>query len=158
MKTNAVHLIVQNALMCAIKHYQRDDIMEEKVLNIITDLLKNEYDYKRYNDYQKFSLNIIEQNLNDLSWANKNSLINDIKFRLNDAFNITEYEINKLKDALTELPKRYHEEFINDVLVDSESIRGIRKVYSYYIDEIFPELSEKEKEPYYEKYLFISLR
>lgn len=158
MKINAVHLIVQNALTYAIKHYQRDDIMEEKVLNIITDLLKNEYDYKEYNDYQKFSLNIIKQNLNDLSWANKNSLINDIKFRLEDAFDITEYEINKLKDALTELPKRYHEEFINDVLVDPESIRGIRKVYGYYIDEIFPELSEKEKEPYYEKYLFISLK
>ena len=132
--------------------------MKEQVLNIIKDLLKIEYDYNQYTEYQKFSIKIIEMNLKDMRWADKQNLMNDIVFRLKDAFGIEESHINKLEEILTDLPQRYHKEFINDVLVDQYSIINIRKVHEYYINDILNELTEEEKKPYYEKFLFIELR
>lgn len=126
--------------------------MEEKTLQIIESVLIPE------TEYQKFSKKIIKMNLKDLRWADKQNLINDIVFRLKDAFGIEKYHIDKLEEILKDLPKRYHEEFIEDVLVDQVSITSIRKVHEYYINDIFNEFTEKEKEPYYEKFLFIELR
>jgi len=126
--------------------------MKEKTLQIIEDVLMPE------TEYQKFSKKIIKMNLKDLRWADKQNLINDIVFRLKDAFGIEKYHIDKLEEVLNDLPERYHEEFIEDVLVDQASIISIRKVHEYYLNEIFQELTEEEKEPYYEKYLFIELR
>lgn len=40
------------------------------------------------NEYQKLSLKIIKMNLRDLTWANRENLIDDIIFRLKDAFGI----------------------------------------------------------------------
>lgn len=62
-----------------------------------------------------------------------------------------------IKKQMNLLPKRFHEEFIEDVIVDEVSIECFRKVYTYYINEIWNELTENEREMYREHYLFIEL-
>lgn len=126
--------------------------MKEETLQIIENILIPE------TEYQKFSKKIIKMNLKDLRWADKQNLINDIVFRLKDAFGIEEYHIDKLEEVLNDLPERYCKEFIEDILVDQASITSIRKVHEYYLNEVFQELTEEEKKPYYEKYFFIELR
>lgn len=51
-----------------------------------------------------------------------------------------------VENCLKLLPERYHDEFIGDVLVDKESIKSLRKVFDYYLSDIWSELSHEEKE------------
>lgn len=52
---------------------------------------------------------------------------------------------NKILSDINSLPKRYHEEFIDEVLVDKYSILCFNKVYEYYITDIWNELNTEEK-------------
>lgn len=61
---------------------------------------------------------------------------------------------NSIKNDIKLLPKRYQKEFIEDVLVDENSLITFNKVYSYYLDEIWEELTIKEKNKM-EKDIFI---
>lgn len=101
------------------------------------------------NDYEQTYLELLKQALLNLKQSKhhktKEKYINEIHYRLN-AFNITESDINLLKEIIDELPSRYHDEFIYDVLVDQYSINNLRKVYIYYIDDIIGELSSYERE------------
>lgn len=126
--------------------------MNIKILKIIEEKLIPE------NNYQEFSKNIIKMNIKDTRWADKQNLINDIVFRLKDAFGIEEYHINELEKKIKELPKRFHNEFVNEVIVDQYSITSINDVYNYYISDIFEELTQKEKNFYRQQYLTINLR
>lgn len=65
--------------------------------------------------------------------------------------------MNSIDKCLKLLPERYHEEFLNDVIVDYESIRSLRKVFSYYLADIYNELSTDEQERIEEKMLVITL-
>lgn len=51
-----------------------------------------------------------------------------------------------VENCLKLLPERYHDEFIGDVLVDKESIKSLRKVFDYYLSDIWSELNHEEKE------------
>lgn len=66
-----------------------------------------------------------------------------------------EYIVEK---CLEMLPKRFHKEFVDEVIVDEYSIQNLRKVFEYYISEIFEELTDVEKEPLYEDFFFIELK
>lgn len=63
-----------------------------------------------------------------------------------------------VENCLKLLPERYHDEFIGDVLVDGESIKFLRKVFEYYVQDIYNELSHKEKEKFEEEYFIIKIR
>ena len=63
-----------------------------------------------------------------------------------------------VENCLKLLPERYHDEFIGDVLVDGESIKSLRKVFEYYIQNIYNELSHEEKEKFEEEYFIIKIR
>ena len=62
-----------------------------------------------------------------------------------------------VENCLKMLPSRYHDEFVNDVIVDEHSISNLRKVFTYYIEEIWSELTDEEKVPFEETFLFIEL-
>ena len=62
-----------------------------------------------------------------------------------------------VENCLKLLPKRYHDEFIGDVLVDGESIRSLKKVFEYYIQEIYHELSHEEREVFEQEYFIIKI-
>ena len=62
-----------------------------------------------------------------------------------------------VENCLKLLPKRYHDEFIGDVLVDGESIRSLKKVFEYYIQEIYHELSREEREVFEQEYFIIKI-
>ena len=63
-----------------------------------------------------------------------------------------------VENCLKLLPERYHDEFIGDVLVDGESIKSLRKVFEYYVQDIYNELSHEEKEKFEEEYFIIKIR
>ena len=63
-----------------------------------------------------------------------------------------------VENCLKLLPERYHDEFIGDVLVDGESIKSLKKVFEYYIQDIYNELSHEEKEKFEEEYFIIKIR
>jgi hypothetical protein len=52
----------------------------------------------------------------------------------------------KIKKCLKILPTRFHDEFINEVIIDEASIKSIKKVFEYYLAEILDELTQKEKD------------
>lgn len=56
------------------------------------------------------------------------------------------------------LPERYVDEFVGDVLVGEVSITSFNKVFSYYVDDIWEELTDEEKIPFEEKFLIIQLK
>lgn len=62
-----------------------------------------------------------------------------------------------IKECIQLLPERFHEEFVIDVLVDWASIKNLQKVFTYYIENIIDELTEKELEPIKCKFIFIEL-
>lgn len=62
-----------------------------------------------------------------------------------------------IENCLKLLPKRYHEEFTKEVIVDQTSLDYLSDVFEYYLADIFNELSEKEKEPIYKEFLIIEL-
>ena len=64
----------------------------------------------------------------------------------------------KILDDIKMLPDRYVDEFVGDVLVDKVSITSFNKVFSYYVDEIWEELTDDEKIPFEEKFLIIQLK
>lgn len=100
------------------------------------------------NDYEQTYLELLKQALLNLKQSKhhktKEKYTNEIYYRLN-AFNITKDNIDLLKDIIDELPSRYYDEFIYDVLIDQYSINALRKVYIYYIDDIIGELSSYER-------------
>ena len=100
------------------------------------------------NDYEQTYLELLKQALLNLKQSKhhktKEKYTNEIYYRLN-AFNITKDDIDLLKDIIDELPSRYYDEFIYDVLIDQYSINALRKVYIYYIDDIIGELSSYER-------------
>lgn len=63
----------------------------------------------------------------------------------------------QIEEYLEIIPTRYHKEFLNDVIVDEQSIKYIRKVTEYYLAEIFDELTSKEKEIIGRKMIIIEL-
>lgn len=63
----------------------------------------------------------------------------------------------EVKEYLKLIPTRYHEEFLNDVIVDEQSIKYIRKVTEYYLAEIYDELTSEEKEIISKKMIIIEL-
>lgn len=62
-----------------------------------------------------------------------------------------------VENCLKLLPERYHDEFIGEVLIDKESINSLRKVFEYYLQDIYDELSNKEKEKIEEEFFIIKL-
>lgn len=62
-----------------------------------------------------------------------------------------------VENCLKLLPERYHDEFIGDVLVDAESIKSLRKVFEYYLQNIYDELNHKEKEKIEKEYFIIKI-
>ena len=62
-----------------------------------------------------------------------------------------------VEKCLNLLPVRYHDEFIGDVLVDKESVKSLNKVFQYYLQDIFPELTSSEKEKIREEYMIIKI-
>lgn len=58
----------------------------------------------------------------------------------------TDKEYNNIMDDINSLPKRYQDEFIQEVLVDEMSIIAFTKVFAYYLDDIWEELTIKEKQ------------
>lgn len=60
-----------------------------------------------------------------------------------------------VENCLKLLPTRYHNEFVTDVIVDENSILNLRKVFTYYIEEIWNELNDDEKEVFEEHFFFI---
>lgn len=60
--------------------------------------------------------------------------------------NSTSKEKNNVMNDIYSLPERYHDEFIQEVLVDEMSLIAFSKIYSYFLDEIWNELTIKEKE------------
>ena len=62
-----------------------------------------------------------------------------------------------VENCLKLLPERYHDEFIEDVLVDGESIKSLKKVFEYYVQDIYDELSHEEKEKFEQEYFIIKI-
>lgn len=62
-----------------------------------------------------------------------------------------------VENCLKLLPERYHDEFIGEVLVDKESIKSLNKVFEYYIQEIYNELTHKEQEVFEQEYFIIKI-
>lgn len=62
-----------------------------------------------------------------------------------------------VENCLKLLPERYHDEFIGDVLVDAESIKSLRKVFEYYLQNIYNELNREEKEKIEKEYFIIKI-
>ena len=62
-----------------------------------------------------------------------------------------------VENCLKLLPERYHDEFIGDVLVDAESIKSLRKVFEYYLQNIYDELNNEEKEKIEKEYFIIKI-
>lgn len=62
-----------------------------------------------------------------------------------------------VENCLKLLPERYHDEFIGDVLVDAESIKSLRKVFEYYLQNIYDELNHEEKEKIEKEYFIIKI-
>lgn len=59
-------------------------------------------------------------------------------------------ELNTLEyinEILEDLPKRFHQEFIEDVLIIDNNMcaNDIRKIYEYYLEDILDELTQEEK-------------
>lgn len=59
-------------------------------------------------------------------------------------------ELNTLEyinEILEDLPKRFHQEFIEDVLIIDNNMcaNDIRKIYEYYLADILDELTQEEK-------------
>lgn len=100
------------------------------------------------NDYEQTYLKLLKQALLNLQqsthYKTKEKYTNEVYYRLN-AFGITKDDIDLLKEIIDELPLRYYNEFVYDVLIDQYSINSLRKVYIYYIDDIIGELSNYER-------------
>lgn len=62
-----------------------------------------------------------------------------------------------VENCLKLLPERYHDEFIGDVLVDKESIKSLKKVFEYYLQDIWDELNHDEKEKFEQEYFIIKI-
>ena len=62
-----------------------------------------------------------------------------------------------IKEQIEMLPGRFRQEFIEDVIVDEASLDSFRKVYTYYVAEIWSELTDNEKEAYSKEYILIEL-
>lgn len=62
-----------------------------------------------------------------------------------------------VENCLKLLPERYHDEFVGDVLVDGESIKSLRKVFEYYLQNIYNELSHEEKEAIEKEFFIIKI-
>lgn len=62
-----------------------------------------------------------------------------------------------VENCLELLPERYHDEFVGDVLVDGESIKSLRKVFEYYLQDIYNELTRDEQERIEEEFFVIKL-
>ena len=78
-----------------------------------------------------------------------------IKFRnLVRKLDVDEERIDGLLEIL---PRRYHEEFIGEVIVDENSILSFNKVFGYYLDDIWEELSDEEIEKIKDVYFIIEL-
>lgn len=69
--------------------------------------------------------------------------------------NSTAKEKNNIMDDIYSLPERYHDEFIQEVLVDEMSLIAFSKIYSYFLDAIWSELTIKEKENMNNKFFII---
>ena len=59
-------------------------------------------------------------------------------------------ELNTLEyinEILEDVPKRFHQEFIEDVLIIDNNMcaNDIRKIYEYYLEDILDELTQEEK-------------
>ena len=63
----------------------------------------------------------------------------------------------KIMNDINMLPNRFINEFIGDVLVDEASLTSFNKVFSYYIADIWEDLTNEEKIPFEKKFLIISL-
>lgn len=62
-----------------------------------------------------------------------------------------------VENCLRLLPERYHDEFVGYVLVDGESIKSLRKVFEYYLQDIYNELTRDEQEKIEEEFFVIKL-
>ena len=62
-----------------------------------------------------------------------------------------------VENCLKLLPKRYHDEFVGEVLVDEESIRSLKKVFEYYIQDIYHELDHEERKVFEQEYFIIKI-
>lgn len=51
-----------------------------------------------------------------------------------------------IKDYLKMLPVRFHDEFMNEVVVDKKDTKGLRKAFEYYLEDILDELTQEEKD------------
>ena len=62
-----------------------------------------------------------------------------------------------VENCLKLLPERYHDEFIGEVLVDKESIKSLKKVFEYYVQEIYNELTHEEQEVFEQESFIIKI-
>ena len=62
-----------------------------------------------------------------------------------------------VENCLKLLPERYHDEFVGDVLIDGESIKSLRKVFAYYLQDIYNELNHEEKEKIEKEFFIIKI-
>ena len=63
-----------------------------------------------------------------------------------------------IMESIKMLPERFVDEFVGDVLVGEESLNSFNKVFTYYLADIWDELTEEEKIPFEEKFLIIELK
>ena len=52
-----------------------------------------------------------------------------------------------INEILEDLPKRFHKEFVEEVLFIENNMcaHDVRKIYEYYLEDIIPEMTEEEK-------------
>ena len=62
-----------------------------------------------------------------------------------------------VENCLKLLPERYHDEFVGEVLVDGESIKSLRKVFEYYLQNIYNELTHDEQEKIEEEFFIVKI-
>ena len=62
-----------------------------------------------------------------------------------------------VENCLNLIPERYHDEFVGEVLVDGESIKSLRKVFEYYLQDIYNELTHDEQEKIEEEFLIVKI-
>lgn len=62
-----------------------------------------------------------------------------------------------VENCLKLLPERYHDEFVGEVLVDGESIKSLREVFEYYLQDIYNELTHDEQEKIEEEFFIVKI-
>ena len=69
--------------------------------------------------------------------------------KIQQFYNILDEQTNEQHDLilkqLNTIPLRFQQEFIEDVIVDKYSIMSFNKCVNYFLEDIYSELSEKER-------------